>query len=224
MSPVQQIERVRVHAALGDEHRLAMVDALVAGDRTPGDLAQELGIASNLFAHHVGVLEEAGLIERRVSEGDHRRRYLVLRHDTLARVGIVFGGVSGRVVFVCTHNSARSQYAAAAYNLITGERASSAGTHPAASVHPLAIQAAGERGVDLAGAEPSGYEGLDEPFDMVVSVCDRAAEDAVPAGRRHLHWSVPDPVAVGDLPAFRRAFDELDRRLAMLAGVEGRVT
>lgn len=220
MGVVQQGERVRVHAALGDEHRLAMVDALVAGDRTPGDLAHELGLTSNLLAHHVGVLEEAGLVERRVSEGDHRRRYLVLRHATLGAAGVAPLLLPQRAVFVCTHNSARSQYAAAAYQRITGVPVSSAGTRPATRVHPIAVEVAAERGVDLSRSTPAGYDTLASGFDVVVSVCDRAGEaDTLPAGW-HVHWSVPDPVAVGDIDAFRRAFDDLDRRLSVWTGTE----
>jgi ArsR family transcriptional regulator, arsenate/arsenite/antimonite-responsive transcriptional repressor / arsenate reductase (thioredoxin) len=217
---VKQNERVRVHAALGDEHRLAIVDALVAGDRAPGELSRELGLATNLFAHHVKVLEEAGLIERRVSEGDHRRRYLVLRHAILRAAGVAPVVPPKRAVFVCTHNSARSQYAAAAYERITGAPAASAGTRPAARVHPLAVEVAAERGLDLSRSAPAGYDTLHADFDVVVSVCDRAGEaDTLPAGR-HVHWSVPDPVAVGDIEAFRRAFDDLDRRLSAWTGVE----
>jgi ArsR family transcriptional regulator, arsenate/arsenite/antimonite-responsive transcriptional repressor / arsenate reductase (thioredoxin) len=217
---VQQVERVRIHAALGDEHRLAMVDALVIGDRTPGDLAQELGLTTNLFAHHVKVLDEAGLVERRVSEGDHRRRYLVLRHATLRAAGVAPVVLPRRAVFVCTHNSARSQYAAAAYQRITGTPAASAGTRPADRVHPLAVEVAAERGLDLSRSAPAGYDTLDDGFDVVVSVCDRAGEaDSLPSGE-HVHWSVPDPVAVGGIDAFRRAFDDLDRRLSAWTGSE----
>ncbi len=175
---------------------------------------------TNLFAHHVKVLEDAGLIERRISEGDHRRRYLVLRHVTLRAAGVTPVLLPQRAVFVCTHNSARSQYAAAAYSRITGEPTASAGTRPAARVHPLAVEVAAERGLDLSRCEPAGYDTLDGDFDVVISVCDRAGEaDTLPAGP-HVHWSVPDPVAKGEIDAFRRAFDDLDRRLSALAGPE----
>ena len=76
-------ERSTVHAALGDRNRLAMVDELSLSDRTFQELAQSSGLPGNLAAHHLAVLEAAGLIERRVSEGDRRRRYISLRVERL---------------------------------------------------------------------------------------------------------------------------------------------
>lgn len=211
-------DRARIHAALGDEQRLAIIDELAVGDRTPGDLGDMLKMPGNLLAHHLNVLESAGIVERRRSEGDRRRRYLVLRRDALGEALVLPVVPNGRVVFVCTHNSARSQYAAAAYRSRTGRGAASAGRTPAATVNPTAVEVAAERGIDLSAQRPSGYEALEGGFDLVVSVCDRAGEDpALPVGR-HVHWSVPDPVAVGEPGAFRAAFDELDRRLDAWVG------
>ncbi len=133
----------------------------------------------NLLAHHLNVLEGAGLIERRRSEGDARRRYVVLRHEVMATVGIVRPDWHGRLAFVCTHNSARSQYAAA-FARSLGFEASSAGLAPAERVHPMAVDVAAERGIDLSAERPRGYEELEERLDLVISVCDRAGEDAPP--------------------------------------------
>jgi protein-tyrosine-phosphatase len=173
-------------------------------------------VPSNLVAHHLDVLEQAGLIERSVSEGDRRRRYISLNPAPLSGLlsGRTLGGRS--VLFVCTHNSARSQYAAAAWRRQTGRAADSAGTHPALRVDPRAIQVARERGVDLAECQPKGYESLDSAFDLVVSVCDRAREFGSPLAGPSLHWSVPDPVVVGTLKAFRVAFADIDRRIERL--------
>src|SRR5207302_5457828 len=106
-------ERARVHAALGEPARLAIVDLLKLGDASPTEVGRELGLPSNLLAHHLKLLEQAGMIERSRSEGDHRRTYLRLRPESL--FGLVPAGLRTvpRVVFVCTHNSARSQLAAA---------------------------------------------------------------------------------------------------------------
>jgi DNA-binding transcriptional ArsR family regulator len=76
--------RARVHAALGDPSRLAIIDALTLGDASPGEIAHDLDLPTNLVAHHVNVLHDAGLIVRTRSEGDRRRTYLSLVPDVLA--------------------------------------------------------------------------------------------------------------------------------------------
>src|SRR6187431_2201341 len=80
--------RAAVHAALGEPVRLAIVDRLGPGDASPGELAEAVGLASNLLAHHLKVLEEAGVIRRVRSEGDKRRSYvqLVLEDPTVTAV------------------------------------------------------------------------------------------------------------------------------------------
>ena len=210
-------ERAEIHAALGDRHRLTIVDALALSDRTFQELAALVALPGNAAAHHLGVLENAGLIERRISEGDRRRRYIRLRHERLT--GLVPSPVIAPkvILFVCAHNSARSQFAAALWHARTGLGAESAGTDPAERVHPLAIDAAAAFDLDLAGASPKGCDALSVAPDLVVSVCDRAREAGLPFGVPALHWSVPDPVRVGTAAAFRDAFADLAVRLERLA-------
>lgn len=202
-------------AALGDEHRLTMVEALRNSDLTPSQLGDIAGLPSNLAAHHLGILEAAGLVARSRSEGDGRRRYVMLVDDEITHLLGPVGPLDGSVAFVCTHNSARSQFAAARFTQLTGRPASSAGTHPASSVHPDAVLAAQRFGIDLSDRQPTGYQLLDRA-DLVVSVCDRALEHGLPPHTRHLHWSIPDPSPVGGAAAFRSAFDLIDRRLVRL--------
>lgn len=204
-------------AALGDAHRLAMVDALVDTDLTPSELAERAGLASNLAAHHLGILEEAGIVLRVRSEGDARRRYVSLADDAFDGLLQPSSPIEGSVAFVCTHNSARSQFAAARFTQLTGLPADSAGTHPAARVHPYAVTAGRRFGIDLSDLTPSGYESL-PPVDVIVSVCDRALESGLPPHRRHLHWSIPDPTPTGGPDAFDDAFARIDRRLLRLLG------
>ena len=211
------VDRARIHAALGDPIRLGIVADLELGDRTFQELAELVSQPGNLLAHHLTVLEEAGLIERRISEGDRRRRYISLNPEPLDLLMAVRQRVARSVLFVCSHNSARSQYAAAAWRRQTGLGADSAGSHPARRVDPRAIEVALERGLDLTGFQPKGYEGLKPTFDLVVSVCDRARETGPPLEAPALHWSVPDPVAGRGLTAFRSAFNEIDRRISRLA-------
>lgn len=207
-------DRARIHAALGDERRLLIVDHLVPGDRTVAQLARVSGLEGNLLAHHLDVLTEAGLIERRVSEGDRRRRYVKLNWEVAGQGSLLrHQPLSGKVAFVCTHNSARSQFAAALWHELTGRPPVSAGTAPAAKVHPKAVRIAREFGVDLSKARPSGLDALPDDLATVVSVCDRANESEVPHADRHLHWSVPDPVPVGTMDAFRLSFTEIARRI-----------
>ncbi len=73
--------RAAVHAALGEPVRFAIVDQLGPGDASPGELAEAVGLASNLLAHHLKVLEGAGVIRRVRSEGDRRRSYVQLCLD-----------------------------------------------------------------------------------------------------------------------------------------------
>ena len=82
-------ERATRHAALGDPMRLAIVDQLAVSDRAPVELRRLIGIESNLLAHHLGVLEEVGMINRSRSSGDGRRRYVHLLRDSFA--GLVPG-------------------------------------------------------------------------------------------------------------------------------------
>lgn len=210
-----------VHAALGDPIRLGIVAELELGDRTFQELATSVSMPGNLAAHHLAVLERAGLIERRVSEGDHRRRYISLRTERLGGLLQPRTVAAGSVLFVCTQNSARSQYAAAAWRRQTGRSADSAGSDPALQVHPQAVAVARERSLDLAGCRPKGYEQVETTFDLMVSVCDRAREAGPPFAVPTLHWSIPDPVAVGTLGSFRAAFADIDRRVDRLAASTG---
>jgi arsenate reductase len=131
-----------------------------------------------------------------------------------------------RILFLCTHNSSRSQMAEGLLRTQGGDRYSvfSAGTHPR-GVHPLAIKAMREIGIDI--SETAGYyaKSLDEfkgqaQMDLVVTVCDDAAEECpyFPGARRQEHWGFPDPSAVTGseeerLAAFRSVRDDIARRI-----------
>lgn len=206
------------HAALSDERRLLIVDHLVSSDLTVADLAEVSDMPGNLLAHHLDVLEDAGLIMRRTSEGDQRRRYVTLCWEQIPSAVAQPTSLPKRVVFVCTHNSARSQFASALWAKSTGSRAVSAGARPADAVHPKAVKVASEFDVDISGFVPSHYESLPSEIGLIVSVCDRANEGHLPAADRHLHWSVPDPVPVGTVDAFRSAFADIAKRIGHLAG------
>ena len=211
--PWDVIETARVHAALGDPHRLAMARELSLADRSPAWFSRRWSMASNLVAHHVGVLDDAGLVSRAPSNADRRRVFLRLT-DT-GRRAVTAPVIDAReVVFVCTHNSARSQFAEALWGRGSAIPARSGGTHPAAQVHPLAVQVAGRRGTDLTDARPKVIAARPPADSLVVTVCDSADRET---GYPHLHWSIPDPVEVGTPRAFEAAWDDIADRVGILA-------
>jgi arsenate reductase (thioredoxin) len=135
-----------------------------------------------------------------------------------------------KVLFLCTHNSARSQMAEGLLRHLAGDRfeVMSAGTE-ATHIRPLAIRAMDEIGVDISGQESKTLERyLGKPFDYVITVCDDANEACpfFPGATNRLHWSLPDPSAAKGseeerLEVFRSVRDALrDRVQAEL--VDGR--
>ena len=123
-----------------------------------------------------------------------------------------------RALFLCTHNSARSQMAEGLLRQLAGDRVEvhSAGTE-ATHVRPLAIRAMGEIGVDISGQESKTLDRyLKEPFDYVITVCDDANEACpfFPGASERLHWSFEDP---------SRAEGSEEERLAVFRGVRDRI-
>jgi protein-tyrosine-phosphatase len=208
--------RAATHAALSDPIRLAVVDLLSVSDAAPSELQALIDVPSNLLAHHVRVLERAGIVERSRSEGDRRRTYLRLARGALDGLGAVLPRTAPRVVFVCTHNSARSQLAAALWRRRSTVPAVSAGTHPADRVHAGAVAAARRKGIPLRGARPTHLDAVTRADDLVVAVCDSAHEE-LPRAMPRLHWSVPDPVRAGTDDAFDRTIDDLTERIDDIA-------
>lgn len=127
-----------------------------------------------------------------------------------------------RVLFLCTHNSARSQMAEGLLRTLGGNRFDvfSAGTE-ATRVRPEAIEVMREIGIDISGQSSKTLERyLDLPFDLVVTVCDAAAESCPVflGAKQRLHWSFPDPSAVDGsegprLDAFRAVRDAIRDRI-----------
>jgi ArsR family transcriptional regulator, arsenate/arsenite/antimonite-responsive transcriptional repressor / arsenate reductase (thioredoxin) len=218
-APVDLQMRARIHAALGEPARLAIVDALTLGDASPGEIGNALQMPTNLVAHHIKVLADAGLVVRTRSEGDHRRTYLRLVPETLALLTPPPLPAAPRVVFVCTHNTARSQLAAALWARRSRIPATSAGTDPADRVHPRARRVARRHGLSLDGARTADVADVIRRDDLVIAVCDNAHEHLpAPAGPR-LHWSVPDPAPVDTDAAFEAAYTDIAGRIDRLAPV-----
>ncbi|WP_028650196.1 MarR family transcriptional regulator [Nocardioides halotolerans] len=215
VEPNDVARRAAVFAALGEPGRLRVAEHLAVGDATPTELAQRLGVSSNLLAHHLNVLEAAGLVRRVRSEGDRRRIYVRLEGNSTPYLRPPAPGRPERVLFVCTANSARSQLAASLWTAASEVPVSSAGTHPAARVDPGARAAARRHGLRMsAEIKPQKLEEVG-PGDLVVTVCDRAHEALGAVST--VHWSVPDPVRIGTAAAFEAAFEDLDDRVTGLA-------
>ncbi len=204
-----------MHAALGDPARLQITDALSAGDASPSELAAMLAMPSNLLAHHLHVLEQAGLITRRRSDGDRRRTYLRLIPGILESLTRPPARTTRRVLFVCTANSARSHLAAALWHRASNLPAASAGTHPAAQIDPGAIAAARRHHLPMRRLRPRHLTDVRQDGDLVITVCDLAHEEL--GGQAAVHWSVPDPVPAGNPGSFDAALAELTDRVERLA-------
>ncbi len=122
-----------------------------------------------------------------------------------------------RVLFLCTGNSARSQMAEALVNHLRGDswHAVSAGTRPTGRVHPLAIQALKEVGIEIPSARSKSVDEFrDTSFNVVVTLCDDAAEECpvwLGQGKR-VHLGFPDP-AQGSLEDFRQVRDGIQQRV-----------
>ena len=129
-----------------------------------------------------------------------------------------------RILFLCTGNAARSQMADGLAKAFYGDKVDvfSAGSRPAGFVHKNAIRALAEIGIDISKAESKGADQfLNEPFDVVVTVCDNAARDCPrwPGAKRIEHWSIEDPSLIG-YEAFVSTRDDLARRIEdLVAGL-----
>ncbi len=128
-----------------------------------------------------------------------------------------------RVLIVCTGNCCRSQMAEGLWRAHGGERweVFSAGSRPAGFVYPLAVRAMREAGIDISGHRSKSVDEFrDDAMDLVVTVCDSAAQDCptFPNAARTRHWPFDDPTPTPGtdderMAAFRRVRDEIEARI-----------
>jgi protein-tyrosine-phosphatase/DNA-binding transcriptional ArsR family regulator len=237
--------------ALGDRTRLAVVRALAEGDLRAGEIAEQLQLPQNAVSYHLKLLRGVGLLRDRRSSADGRDVYYSIDQERLASLYYLAGtalrpsglssesgtdrGSAGdtalRILFLCTHNSARSQFAEGIARRIGGARvaAFSAGDTPT-GLHPLTTALLTEWGIDPSAqtAKPvETYAG--QPFDYVITVCDRVREHcpAFPGPARQLHWSIPDPTAAPEAErpaAFRAVRHEIDVRVRHFLRAHGQAS
>lgn len=217
---------------LADDVRWRLLKILAISDRRVQELAAALGQPMNVVSYHLKRLRAAGLVSTRRSDADGRDIYYRMERErlrsaflaagralhpalgqvgaTVPRPGLATRDVPVRVLFLCTHNSARSQMAEGLLRTLGGARVevASAGSEPS-GVHPDAIQTMAARDIDISAQQAqhvSRYE--DMPFDYVITVCDLAREvcPTFPGGAQQLHWSLPDPAAIPDAVARAEAF------------------
>ncbi len=237
----------RDHAAPPEFLRLAghpvrwrLLRELACSDRMVHELTGLVGQPQNLVSYHLAKLRDARLVSARRSSADGRDAYytvdLTRLGESLAAAGVALhpalapgpaGSPAGRVLFLCTGNSARSPMAEALTGSLSGGlvEAHSAGSHPK-PLHANAVRVMREEyGIDIAGRRPTHISVFaDQRFDRVVTLCDRVRE-VCPESAGSVHWSIPDPGAEhpdGDeeasYPTFKRTAAELASRIGFLLG------
>jgi ArsR family transcriptional regulator, arsenate/arsenite/antimonite-responsive transcriptional repressor / arsenate reductase (thioredoxin) len=236
-----------VLGVLAHDLRWTIVSLLVDGDLRTGEIVARTGQAPSLVSYHLARLRDAGLVSVRRSTADGRDSYHALDLDAigdavagmatqihpalLTDVAVHVAGVAvhaagspdpARVLFICSGNSSRSPMAEGWLNHLGGGRvtARSAGISPG-SLHPFAVAAMAEHGVDISGHRPIHLdEFADDSFTRVITLCDRARENCgeLPTETAAAHWSIPNPAQAhpADLDAFRATARELRTRIRYL--------
>jgi protein-tyrosine-phosphatase/DNA-binding transcriptional ArsR family regulator len=231
----------------GHPLRWRLLSELGRSDRQVRELCALVGRPQSLVSYHLGRLRAEQLVVMRRSSADRRDAYyrldMVRCQQLLAASGGALhpglrlapategrrsprpGEAPPRVLFLCTGNSARSQMAEALVEQLAGGRIAvfSAGSHPK-PLHSNAVRVMREHGLDIAGRRSKHLDAFTgEPFDYVISLCDRVREvcPEFPEGPELIHWSIPDPAREGDTDtetysAFQRTAAELATRIPFL--------
>lgn len=227
---------------LAHDIRWRILLALAQSDFRVEELVKQIKQPPNLISYHLKRLRLQRLVTERRSTADGRDIYYSLNLDQFRQLYFETGqalhpglsdpisqphsqaeAIAGspiRVLFLCTHNSARSQMAEGLLRNLGGDKVEvfSAGSEPTA-IHPLAIKAMAGIGIDL---RKHRVKHLDEfagqTFDYIVTVCDRVREvcPVFPSDPEKIHWSFPDPAAIeGDLQSQEKGFQETAHQLTV---------
>lgn len=228
---------------LSDEGYWQMLSSLARSDMRLGELAAQISRTPNQVELHLATLRAAGLVVERRSDSNPDDIYYQLSLGELRRQYQMAGAalhpaLSGddtheppaklpetlpRVLFLCTHNSARSQMAEGLLRSLSRDQvaAYSAGTEPS-RVNPHAIEVMQSLKIDITGQRSKHLdEFMGQQFDYVITVCDNAREvcPTFPGAGQQLHWSIPDPSAVAESAqheAFRQVSTILTTRIRYL--------
>jgi ArsR family transcriptional regulator, arsenate/arsenite/antimonite-responsive transcriptional repressor / arsenate reductase (thioredoxin) len=225
---------------LAHDLRWQLVTLLARSDYRVQELVGMLGEPANLVSYHLKKLKSSDLVTERRSSQDGRDVYYSLNlsllraryfadgaqiHPAMNVTASLSKEASNmvdmppvRVLFVCTHNSARSQMAEGLLRSLGGARVEvfSAGTEPA-TVHPDAVRALADRNIDISDHYSKHVDEFrGQSFDYVITVCDRAREScpSFPDNPEQMHWSFPDPAALTNAQDRYKAFQETAQQLA----------
>lgn len=215
---------------LANEVRWGVLKALASGDHQVNELVTLLQQPMNLVSYHLKKMRDEALVTMRRSEADGREIYYSLDLTHLRKLFLEAGQalhpamgmalptfdtsrlLPKRILFICTHNSARSQMAEGLLRHLSLERlyVMSAGSQPT-TIHPDAIAVMDRLGVDIRDQESRPIASfIEQPFDYVITVCDKAREvcPTFPGGGQHMHWGFPDPLAIVEDNARFEAFEQ----------------
>ena len=227
--------------------RWRLLRELVRSDRAVSELTDLVDEPQSLVSYHLRQLREGGLVFARRSAADGRDTYYTIDLAACQRELQTAGGGlhpalslaqislevpktqssprKGRVLFLCTGNSARSQIAQALLEHMSAGvvEAVSAGSNPK-PLHPNAVRVMKRRGIDISANRTKHLdEFVAQRFDMVITLCDRVREvcPEFPSHPQLVHWSIPDPAREGatnraSYPAFERTAAELETRIGYL--------
>jgi ArsR family transcriptional regulator, arsenate/arsenite/antimonite-responsive transcriptional repressor / arsenate reductase (thioredoxin) len=227
--------------------RWRLLRELVRSDRAVRELTEIVDEPQSLISYHLRQLRDGGLVFARRSAADGRDTYYAVDLASCQReLQAIGGGLhpalwlapvapparavepsgrKGRVLFLCTGNSARSQIAQGLleHMSIGAVEAASAGSHPK-PLHPNAVRVMRRRGIDISGNRARHLdEFIARRFDVVITLCDRVREvcPEFPSHPQLIHWSIPDPNREGatnraSYPAFERTTAELEMRVGYL--------
>jgi protein-tyrosine-phosphatase/DNA-binding HxlR family transcriptional regulator len=228
----------RFFRLVADETRLMILRLLALSDLRAGEIGEAMRLPPNAVSYHLKRLRTLGLLRDRHSSADARDVYYHLDVGRLqslysAAGDTLYSGMSPqlgvrtesgkalsrplRVLFLCTHNSARSQIAEALLRHMGGDQVAvfSAGSMPT-EVHPQALVTLRELEIDTRSLYAKSMDMfIGEPFDYIITVCDRV-RDICPAflsDPAQIHWSMPDPVVVEDAERCARAFRDVAMEL-----------
>jgi protein-tyrosine-phosphatase len=237
----------RILQLLAHEIRWNLLQFLAHSDYTVQELVRLVGQPQNLVSYHLRQLRELAVVTERRSAADERFLYYSLDLDHLHT--LYFSATSPlhpalgvgthpskqeewtfahppRILFLCTQNSARSQMAEGIVRHLTHGKAEvfSAGSHPAAQIHPDAIRATAALGIDISQQHPKNLEEFQrQSFDCIVTLCDKVREacPSFPDTSDVIHWSFADPAAVEGADnqryqAFEQTAYQLTRRIRLL--------